>query len=318
MLAFVPIGRTLERHMGTLKFAHLIGLIIILGEAIYLLLAYTLTLSMVYPAIMLECPIGFSGVVFGLIVIDTKLSGASQRSILGLFTVPAALYPWALLVFWQLMIPRISFFGHLCGILVGEMYVRDWLQWVVLSTATVERMEDYSWLSCCTHRSSYVSLTTAGPQQLPTQSPGGSGWSVPSMSWLRGNRQQQPALADPGSVFAGPARTVGGERRDGDVPPWAHVEAELTRVEAGASAHALGTVEPSASYPELPTHIAERQPLVEEPQPSGSDGDQGAAPFDDSARQQLLEMGFKPQAIQAALRAADGDVERAVEILTGQ
>lgn len=65
-----------------------------------------------------QCAIGFSGVVFGLIVVDNSLTGATQRSIFGLFYVPAPLYPWTLLVIWQLIMPGVSFLGHLCGVLV--------------------------------------------------------------------------------------------------------------------------------------------------------------------------------------------------------
>lgn len=65
-----------------------------------------------------QCAIGFSGVVFGLIVVDNSLTGATQRSIFGLFYVPAPLYPWTLLVIWQLIMPGVSFLGHLCGLLV--------------------------------------------------------------------------------------------------------------------------------------------------------------------------------------------------------
>ena len=61
---------------------------------------------------------GFSGIVFGLIVVDNDVSGVSQRSIFGIFVVPAKLYPWALLVFWQLLMPGASFLGHLCGVAV--------------------------------------------------------------------------------------------------------------------------------------------------------------------------------------------------------
>ena len=39
MLAFVPIGCSLERTMGTLALAHLIGLLIFLGAGIYIGLA---------------------------------------------------------------------------------------------------------------------------------------------------------------------------------------------------------------------------------------------------------------------------------------
>lgn len=66
-----------------------------------------------------QCAIGFSGVVFGLIVVDNNLTGATQRSIFGLFYVPAPLYPWTLLVIWQLIMPGVSFLGHLCGVLVS-------------------------------------------------------------------------------------------------------------------------------------------------------------------------------------------------------
>ncbi len=42
----------------------------------------------------------------------------SLCSIFGFFTVPAKAYPYALLVFWQLLVPQASFLGHLAGVLV--------------------------------------------------------------------------------------------------------------------------------------------------------------------------------------------------------
>ena len=36
--------------------------------------------------------------------------------------VPAKYYPWALLIVWQLLMPGVSFLGHLSGVLVS---VRD-------------------------------------------------------------------------------------------------------------------------------------------------------------------------------------------------
>ena len=65
-----------------------------------------------------QCAIGFSGVIFGLIVVDNGMTGAAQRSIFGFFYVPAQLYPWTLLVLWQVIMPGVSFLGHLCGVLV--------------------------------------------------------------------------------------------------------------------------------------------------------------------------------------------------------
>ena len=51
---------------------------------------------------------------------ETGVSRATHRSIFGLFNVPAKLYPWALLGFWQLLMPGASFLGHLCGVAVGS------------------------------------------------------------------------------------------------------------------------------------------------------------------------------------------------------
>lgn len=73
----------------------------------------------VYPMAISQCAVGLSGVIFGLLVIDNHQAQASQRSIFGLFTVPAHAYPYALLILWQLLMPSASFMGHLCGLLVS-------------------------------------------------------------------------------------------------------------------------------------------------------------------------------------------------------
>lgn len=42
MLAFVPIGCSMERHMGSLQFAYLVLLLILVGDAFYVSTSYTL------------------------------------------------------------------------------------------------------------------------------------------------------------------------------------------------------------------------------------------------------------------------------------
>ncbi|PNH04958.1 hypothetical protein TSOC_008846 [Tetrabaena socialis] len=120
MLAFVPMGSSLERTVGTVQFAYLLLLISLLEGLLYVAVSALLAASGLMPGAMASCAVGFSGVIFGLIVIDNAQgSSASSRSILGLFSVPAPAYPWALLVFWQLLMPGVSFLGHLSGVLVG-------------------------------------------------------------------------------------------------------------------------------------------------------------------------------------------------------
>ena len=46
------------------------------------------------------------------------------------------LYPWALLGALQLMIPGISFIGHLSGILVGWLYTKGWTQSAAIAHRT--------------------------------------------------------------------------------------------------------------------------------------------------------------------------------------
>lgn len=55
-----------------------------------------------------------------------------------MFTVPAKWYPWALLFFWQLLMPGVSFLGHLGGVLAGQAYVWGWLRWLTLSTTAYQ------------------------------------------------------------------------------------------------------------------------------------------------------------------------------------
>lgn len=92
-----------------------------------------------------SCALGISGIIFGLIVCDTHLSGVQMRSIFGLFTVPAQFYPLALLVFCQLILPRASLFGHLGGLLAGQLLIMGALNCVVPGSS---RLQVDTWHLC--------------------------------------------------------------------------------------------------------------------------------------------------------------------------
>lgn len=77
------------------------------------------------PGVRQSCAVGFSGVIFGMIVIEGHMSQQPTRSVLGLVTVPTPTYPVVLLFVWQLLMwNSVSFLGHLCGLLVGTMWQR--------------------------------------------------------------------------------------------------------------------------------------------------------------------------------------------------
>ena len=55
--------------------------------------------------------------------------------------MPGALYPWALLVAMQVAIPRVSFVGHLAGLLVGFAEVRGFLDGALPGRAGREALD---------------------------------------------------------------------------------------------------------------------------------------------------------------------------------
>jgi rhomboid domain-containing protein 1 len=76
--------------------------------------------------------IGFSGVIFHLLVLETHHSTTTTtnnaandnnrtRNVFGLFEVSSKAYPYALLVAIQFIMPHVSFLGHLSGIIIGTM-----------------------------------------------------------------------------------------------------------------------------------------------------------------------------------------------------
>ncbi|DBB00275.1 hypothetical protein WJX77_004330 [Trebouxia sp. C0004] len=173
MMAFVPIGTSLERMQGTLALAHLIGLLVFMGGGAYIGFATAASYIpwSITTKISHQCAIGFSGVIFGLIVVDNGMTGAAQRSIFGFFYVPAQLYPWTLLVLWQVLMPGVSFLGHLCGVLVGQLYVWGLLRWLTPSSSIFQSMESSSWLEWVYTQPMYIANTGGATGALPITRP---------------------------------------------------------------------------------------------------------------------------------------------------
>jgi len=104
-----------------------------------------------------------------------------SRSIFGLFNVPAKLYPWVLLVILSLLLPNISFLGHLSGILVGVLFVSGFCNLIIPSISFQKEAEQYS---CCTFmykQSNYIRCTDASMQisDFFHSSDGVAGWIKP-------------------------------------------------------------------------------------------------------------------------------------------
>ncbi len=76
------------------------------------------------PAVLHQCTVGLSGMILGLITIENeqlRASGTERRLLLGLLSVPTQIYPLALLLMWQFLLPGVSFLAHLAGIVVSHL-----------------------------------------------------------------------------------------------------------------------------------------------------------------------------------------------------
>ncbi|GLI60424.1 hypothetical protein VaNZ11_002576, partial [Volvox africanus] len=161
MLAFVPMGASLERAVGTLQLLYFMALSCLLEGTLYVACSVMLAASGVVRGAMHHGAMGFSGIIFSLVVWESALSPAPFRSILGLFQVPTAWYPWALLLFCQLLVPEASFVGHLAGLMVGQLWVWGVLRPLALSRSATNRLEQAGTLACCVRQPTFIMMPSS-------------------------------------------------------------------------------------------------------------------------------------------------------------
>ncbi|XP_055808663.1 rhomboid-like protein 15 isoform X2 [Solanum dulcamara] len=229
MLALVPLGSELERIMGSVRLLYIIVLLAVSNALLHLLIALLVAHNPFhfYPYFMDECAIGFSGILFSMIVMETSLSGAQTRSVFGLFNVPAKWYALILLVVFQLVMTNVSLLGHLCGILSGFAYTYGLFNVLIPGTSFFSAIESSTWLSTCVRRPKFIMCTGGnGAGYLPTHSNqtvtsrsgvlSGNIWENLS-SWMpqrESSLSAQPVTDD--SRFPGRGRTLSSQTTTGN------------------------------------------------------------------------------------------------------
>uniref|UniRef100_A0A5B6YLG1 UBA domain-containing protein n=2 Tax=Davidia involucrata TaxID=16924 RepID=A0A5B6YLG1_DAVIN len=325
MMALVPLGSELERVMGSVRLFYMIILLATSNAILHLLIALLGAHNPFdsFQYLMNECAIGFSGILFSMIVIETSLSGVQSRSVFGLFNVPAKWYAWILLVVFQLLMTNVSLLGHLCGILSGFAYTYGLLNFLIPGTSFYSAIESSSWLSTCVRRPKFILCTGGNPSgYIPTYSSqnttssgllSGNIWRNLS-SWMP-RRETSAQTAEDNDRFPGRGRTLGADRGQ---------TASTVSSDSSLQARLLD----NSSSPNYPSDLAAigGQQILEGRQ-SGVDG---AAPAEgglahhqrslvsDEDVQKLVAMGFEKTQVEVAVAAADGDLNVAVEILMSQ
>ncbi|PSS23547.1 Rhomboid-like protein [Actinidia chinensis var. chinensis] len=326
MMALVPMGSELERVMGSVRLLCMILLLATSNTIFHLLIALLAAHNPFHPYqhFMNECAIGFSGILFSMIVIETSLSGVQYRSVFGLFNVPAKWYAWILLVVFQLLMTNVSLLGHLCGILSGFAYTYGLFNFLLPGTSFYSAIEYSSWLSACVRRPKFILCTGANPSgYIPTYSSqdttssgllSGNIWRNLS-SWMP-QRETSPQSAEDSNRFPGRARTLGPGRSQAVSTVSSDSRLQARLLDSGNSPNY--TSDPAATD-------AERQ--IINSRHSAVDGATAAAGglahhqdlvVSEEEIQKLVAMGFERTRVEVAVAAADGDLNVAVEILMTQ
>jgi len=137
MLSFVPIGSYLEARYGSLAFAGLLLHFTVTSGVLYLAVCWAMMHIAQGDAWMMHCSVGFSGVIFALLVLQLELNGNVPQSVFGMFTVPPRVYPFAIAIAISAMMPQVSALGHGLGIAVGFLYCFGYLDSLMPSGSTV-------------------------------------------------------------------------------------------------------------------------------------------------------------------------------------
>ncbi|XP_060580704.1 rhomboid-related protein 4-like [Ruditapes philippinarum] len=131
MVSLLWKGVFLERRFKSQYFAYLMAVFTVLTSVVLVGLNWVMAEVCQDRSYMLTCAVGFSGVIFALKVLTTHYSPPGLHYALGFIPVPSKYIYWVELGIIQLIYPNASFTGHLAGILVGMLYIKGPLKFIM-------------------------------------------------------------------------------------------------------------------------------------------------------------------------------------------
>ena len=67
------------------------------------------------------CGIGYSNILFGLMVIESQMGQEIYHQIFGIFKIKKIYTPWIMIAFIQATIPNADIIGHMTGMIAAYM-----------------------------------------------------------------------------------------------------------------------------------------------------------------------------------------------------
>ncbi|OHT12599.1 Clan S-, family S54, Rhomboid-like serine peptidase [Tritrichomonas foetus] len=205
MMSFTQLGVSLENRIGTLSFFYHIFIFGFLSALLHTFIAWFMYVGG-EPSHFMTGSIGFSGVLFTLVVIDNSLSGPGYRSLFGLVLIPSQFYPFALLFVMQLLLRNVSFLGHLSGLIIGYLYYFDFLKFLTPSSNFFSSVENK--ICCCiTQKLGYL------PANNNSSLSNNNGASFRPFAVFQHTFGRNTTADDPHdpSLFRGQGRTISGQ-----------------------------------------------------------------------------------------------------------
>ncbi|KAL6507069.1 hypothetical protein OROHE_021968 [Orobanche hederae] len=326
MLALVPMGSELERIMGSIRLLYIIIVLAASNAILHLVIALLVAHNPFHydQYLMDQCSIGFSGILFSMIVIETSLNGVQSRSFFGLFNVPAKWYVWILLLVFQLLMANVSFLGHLCGILSGYAYTFGLFNVLIPGTSFYSSIESSSWMIYLRQETEIYNVHWQQffwPHAYILQSKHHLKWiavweHVEKYVFLDATKREfRAATTQDNDRFPGRGRALGSNSNQA---------ASLANSDSSLQTRLLDDVD-SLDHARQPATIGDGQQILDgrpsaannAVMPTRTQNNQGSVASDEEI-QKLVAMGFDKTQVEVAIAAADGDLNVAVEILMSQ